>query len=88
VSLVDDAISLEGSTGQVITVRQNRSHDTNAYGVETWQAPGPFTIEDNTFVNSGQGGGVENGGKTTRLLTPAKAEASRAVVSASSAAAA
>ncbi len=57
-----DGISTEGSSGQAITVRQNRIDFAAGYGVETWQAPGPFTIEDNTVSRAGQGGGVENGG--------------------------
>ena len=50
----DDAITLEGSTGQAITVRRNRVDFSNAYGIESWQAPGPFTIEDNTIANTGK----------------------------------
>ncbi len=62
VSANDDGISAELTTGQAITFRQNRVDSTNAYAIETWQAIGPFTIEDNTISRSGQGGGVETGG--------------------------
>ena len=50
----DDAITLEGSTGQAITIRRNRVDFSNAYGIESWQAQGPFAIEDNTVANTGQ----------------------------------
>ena len=57
-----DAISLESTTGQAITVAENRIDEPAGYGVETWTATGPFTIENNTVARTGQGGGVENGG--------------------------
>ncbi|NNF51076.1 MAG: tandem-95 repeat protein, partial [Gammaproteobacteria bacterium] len=50
----DDGITLEGSNGQTITVRENRVFAANAYGIESWQAGGPFTIEDNSVIDSGQ----------------------------------
>ncbi|MCP3981076.1 MAG: DUF11 domain-containing protein [bacterium] len=57
-----DAISVEGTSGQTITVRENRTDRIAAYGFESWNAAGPFTVEDNTFSRSGESGGVENGG--------------------------
>ncbi len=56
-----DGISVENSSG-TITVRENRVDKPAAYGFESWNASGPWTIEDNSFSRSGQGGGVENGG--------------------------
>ncbi len=40
-------------------VRYNYISDTAAYGVESWGAPGAYTIENNTITNSGLGD--ENG---------------------------
>ncbi|NNK98790.1 MAG: DUF11 domain-containing protein, partial [Xanthomonadales bacterium] len=57
-----DSITAEGSIGQPITVRQNRTYSSSSYGIEAWQAPGPFTITDNTVMQSGRTGNVENGG--------------------------
>ena len=57
-----DGITSESSTGQSIVIRQNRIDRSGAYGVETWGTPGPFTVENNTVLHSGQGGGVEGGG--------------------------
>ncbi|MBT8442278.1 MAG: DUF11 domain-containing protein, partial [Gammaproteobacteria bacterium] len=57
-----DGISTEGTTGQAITISGNRIDDTSAYGIETWNATGPFTIEHNTVSDSGNGGGSEIGG--------------------------
>ncbi len=56
-----DGISVENSSG-TITVRENRVDKPAAYGFESWNASGPWTIENNSFSRSGQGGGVENGG--------------------------
>ena len=61
-SVAGDGISMEGSTGQAITISGNRIDDTSAYGIETWNATGPFTIEHNTVSDSGNGGGAEIGG--------------------------
>ncbi len=57
-----DGISVQGSSGQAITIRENRTDRAAGYGVESWDAPGPFVIENNTLSRSGQGGGVEDGG--------------------------
>ena len=61
-SVNGDGISMEGTTGQPITITGNRIDNNNAYGIETWNATGPFTIEHNTVSDSGNGGGVEIGG--------------------------
>ena len=61
-STAGDSVSTESSSGQAITIRDNRIHDSSAYGIETWNAPGPFTIENNTVSDSGNGGGNEIGG--------------------------
>ncbi|MBT8110118.1 MAG: right-handed parallel beta-helix repeat-containing protein [Gammaproteobacteria bacterium] len=57
-----DAVSTETSSGQAIAIRDNRFHDSSAYGIESWNAQGPFTIENNTVSDSGNGGGLEIGG--------------------------
>jgi len=58
-----DGITVEGSVGQPIAVRGNRAESVAAYGLESWQAPGPYAFEDNTIRNTGLlGGGGENGG--------------------------
>lgn len=36
-------------------VRENYISDSAAYGVESWRAPGAYTIENNTITNSGIG---------------------------------
>ena len=61
-SAAGDAVSTESSSGEAITIRDNRIHDSSAYSIETWNAPGPFTIENNTVSDSGNGGGNEIGG--------------------------
>ncbi|MFH1313716.1 MAG: DUF2341 domain-containing protein [Candidatus Eisenbacteria bacterium] len=48
-----DGVSVEGSSGQAITIRANRVETVTAYGLESWQAPGPYTFEHNTVLNTG-----------------------------------
>lgn len=57
-----DGISTEGSSGQAITIRENRIDRSSAFAIESWDAPGPFTIEDNTVSRSGLGSAQETGG--------------------------
>jgi uncharacterized repeat protein (TIGR01451 family) len=52
-SPVGDGITAEQSTGQAIAMRANRVENVAAYGLESWQAPGPFTFENNTVLNTG-----------------------------------
>ncbi len=59
-----DALTLEGGTGsasRVVTVRRNYIDRAKAYGIESWSTSRAYTIEHNTIVNTGYGGGVENG---------------------------
>ncbi|NNL14909.1 MAG: cadherin-like domain-containing protein, partial [Acidimicrobiia bacterium] len=59
----NDGISLEAATpADTITIRENRVDQANAYGLEGWNGPGGWTIEDNTFSNSGRGVHAEGGG--------------------------
>ncbi len=57
-----DAISTETSSGQAITIRDNRFHDTSAYSIETWNSTGPFVLENNTISDTGTTGPNEIGG--------------------------
>ena len=58
----NDAITLEGNGNKrSVTVRNNYIDGAKAYGIESWNTGGGFTIEHNTVVNTGTQG-VENGG--------------------------
>lgn len=60
---VGDGITAEGSSGQTITFRENRVDGVGAFGLESWQSPGPFTFENNTVLNTGRlAGQGEDGG--------------------------
>ncbi|NNF07752.1 MAG: right-handed parallel beta-helix repeat-containing protein [Candidatus Eisenbacteria bacterium] len=60
---VGDGITMENTNSQTISVLGNRVEQVAAYGIESWQAQGPFTIRDNTVIRSGrQGGQGETGG--------------------------
>lgn len=54
---VGDGITIEGSNGETIAVRENRVERVAAYGIEWWHAPGPATVENNTVLNTGYLGG-------------------------------
>ncbi|MFQ5967888.1 MAG: choice-of-anchor Q domain-containing protein, partial [Acidimicrobiia bacterium] len=61
-SASDDGIALTSTGAETIVIRGNRIEGANGYGIESWNSAGPFTIEDNTVVATGFGGGPETGG--------------------------
>ncbi len=61
---VNDALSLENNSdsNRNVTVVRNYIDKAPAYGIESWRASGGFTIEHNTIMHTGEGGGDEQGG--------------------------
>ncbi|MGB8326774.1 MAG: SdrD B-like domain-containing protein [Steroidobacteraceae bacterium] len=57
-----DGITVEGSSGQAITITQNRIDKSGAYDLDAWEAPGPFTITENSLYRSHTSTTVETGG--------------------------
>jgi len=61
---VNDAISIENNSDadREVILRRNYIDKAPAYGIESWRASGGFTIEHNTILHTGEGGGDEQGG--------------------------